>query len=113
MISSTLDLIIIADSKKDFNARKGQAWDVCTKFQKIWNSKISKTAKLRFFKANVEPVFLYGSETCTVNKGFDGSYTVCSTQCAVHTPPGRSVIQKNEIYGRLHPISSVTKSTVC
>ena len=49
----------IADCKKDFNTRKGQAWDACIKLQKIWNSKISRAAKLRFFKACVEPDLLY------------------------------------------------------
>ena len=69
----------IADSKKDFNIRKGMAWTACNKLQKIWNSKISSALKRKFFKACVEPVLLYGSETWTIKKVFqdrlDGTYT--------------------------------------
>ena len=53
----------IADSRKDFNTRKGMAWTACIKLQKVWTSGISEDLKVKFFKACVEPVLLYGSET--------------------------------------------------
>ena len=99
----------IADSKKDFNTRKGQAWDACNKLQKIWNSKISSAAKLKFFKACVEPVLLYGSETWTINKAFcdriDGSYTRLLMRA--QNLSWKKHPTKKEIYGGLPPISTV------
>ena len=69
----------IANDRKDFNTRKGLAWTACTRLQKIWTSKISEELKTKFFRACVEPVLLYGSETWTLNKEFqkrlDGCYT--------------------------------------
>ena len=69
----------VANDKKDFNVRKGLAWTACIRLQKIWTSGISKELKTKFFRACVEPVLLYGSETWTVNKEFqkrlDGCYT--------------------------------------
>ena len=69
----------IADSRKDFNTRKGMAWSACTKLLKVWTSGISEDLKVKFFRACVEPVLLYGSETWTLNrqleKRLDGCYT--------------------------------------
>ncbi|MCP4491873.1 MAG: reverse transcriptase family protein [Gammaproteobacteria bacterium] len=99
----------IADSKKDFNTRKGQAWNACNKLQKIWNSKISRAAKLKFFKACVEPVLLYGSETWTINKAFqdriDGGYTRLLMRA--QNISWKKHPTKQEIYGGLPPISTV------
>ncbi|KAL5255629.1 hypothetical protein ACHWQZ_G011010 [Mnemiopsis leidyi] len=61
----------LADSKQDFNTRKGMAWTACMKLQKVWTSGISEHLKVKFFKACVEPVLLYGSETWTLNKQFE------------------------------------------
>ena len=69
----------VADSKKDFNSRKGQAWDACNKLHNIWQSSISDETKLAFFRACVESILLYGSETWTMKKDLqdrlDGTYT--------------------------------------
>ena len=65
--------------RKDFNTRKGMAWSACIKLQKVWTSGISDHLKVKFFRACVEPVLLYGSETWTIKKEFekrlDGCYT--------------------------------------
>ena len=53
----------IADSRKDLNTRKGMAWTACIKPQKVWTSGISEHQEVKFFKACVKPVLLYGSET--------------------------------------------------
>jgi len=55
----------VADSKKDFQSRKAQAWKACNKLHTIWQSKISRETKLAFFRACVESILLYGSETWT------------------------------------------------
>jgi exonuclease III len=99
----------ISDSKKDFQTRKGQAWAACNKLQKIWNSKIPSAAKLKFFKACVEPVLLYGSETWTINKAFqkrlDGSYTRLLMRA--QNLSWKKHPTKKKIYGHLPPISTV------
>ena len=58
----------VADSKKDFLTRKAQAWKACNKLHIIWQSNISRKTKLDFFRACVESILLYGSETWTVKK---------------------------------------------
>ena len=69
----------IADSRKDFNTRKGMAWSACTKLLKVWTSGISEDLNVKFFRVCVEPVLLYASETWTLNrqleKRLDGCYT--------------------------------------
>ena len=69
----------IADSKKDFLTRKALAWTACQKLHKVWSSGISPLLKVKFFRACVEPILLYGSETWTMQKAFekrlDGCYT--------------------------------------
>jgi exonuclease III len=99
----------IADSRKDFNTRKGMAWTACIKLQKIWNSKIPAALKRKFFKACVEPVLLYGSETWTIKKAFqdrlDGTYTRLLMKA--QNLSWKKHPTKKEIYSGLPPISSV------
>ena len=69
----------VGDSRKDFETRKALAWKSCNKLHSIWQSSIPKKTKLSFFRASVESVLLYGSETWTMNREFekrlDGLYT--------------------------------------
>ena len=69
----------VADSKKDFLTRKAQAWKACNKLHIIWQSNISRKTKLHFFRACVESIPLYGSETWTGKKDLldrlDSTYT--------------------------------------
>ena len=58
----------VADSKKDFLTRKAQAWKACNKLHITWQSNISRKTKLDFFRACVESIILYGSETWTLKK---------------------------------------------
>ena len=70
----------ISTSEKDFNTRKGMAWSACNDMHQIWTSQLPKSIKLEIFRATVEPILLYGSETWTLSKklerGLDGTYTV-------------------------------------
>ena len=70
---------VVADSKKDFLTRKAQAWKACNKLHIIWQSNISRKTKLDFFRACVQSILLYGSETWAVKKDLqdrlDGIYT--------------------------------------
>ena len=98
----------IADSRRDFNIRKGMAWSACIKLQKIWTSGISDQLKVKFFRACVEPVLLYGSETWTVNKEFEKRLDGCYTRLLMKA---KNLSWKQHptllrIYGDLPPIST-------
>ena len=60
-ISSTLGLEPWTQRSKDFLARKALAWEAALKLSKIWKSLMSRNLKLRFIKATVETVLLYGA----------------------------------------------------
>ena len=99
----------IADSRKDFNTRKGMAWAACIKLQKVWTSGISEHLKVKFFKACVEPVLLYGSETWTLNREFEKRINGCYTRLLMKA---KNIIWKRHptlqrIYGDLPPISTI------
>ncbi|KAL5270844.1 hypothetical protein ACHWQZ_G001493 [Mnemiopsis leidyi] len=99
----------IANSKQDFNTRKGMAWTACMKLQKVWTSGISEHLKVKFFKACVEPVLLYGSETWTLNKQFEKRLNGCYTRLLMKA---RNLHWKDHptlkrIYGDLPSIATV------
>ena len=59
----------VANSKKDFSSRKGQAWAACNKVNYIvWQSDIAKSTKIKFFRACVESILLYGAEMWAISK---------------------------------------------
>ena len=67
-----------SSSEKDFNTRKGMAWSTCNDLHKIWTSKLASNIKIKVFRATIEPILLYGSETWTLlvrlEKRLDGCY---------------------------------------
>ena len=69
----------ILNSEKDFNIRKGMAWNACNKMDKLWKSSLSRNIKIRLFRVTIEPILLYGSETWTLSarqhRRLDGCYT--------------------------------------
>ena len=84
----------VLDSMKDFNARKGMAWSACIKLQKVWTSGISEHLKVKFIRACVEPVLLYGSETWTMNKQFQKRLNGCYT---------RVLLKAKNMFWKKHP----------
>ena len=58
----------VCDSRKDFLSRKALAWKACNRLHLIWESNISLSIKLSLFRACVESILLYGSETWTMKK---------------------------------------------
>ena len=48
-------------SARDFRTRKGQAWNTCSKLEKVWRSNLPNKLKLDLFKTVVEPILTYGS----------------------------------------------------
>ena len=85
------------------------AWTACIKLQKIWNSKIPAALKRKFFKACVEPVLLYGSETWTIKKAFQDRLVSTYTRLLMKAQnlSWKKHPTKKEIYSGLPPISSV------
>ena len=69
----------ISSSEKDFATRNGMAWSACNDMHKIWSSQLSNNLKVKIFRATIEPILLYGSETWTLSrkleKRLDGTYT--------------------------------------
>ena len=99
----------IANDRKDFEVRKGLAWTACIRLQNIWKSGISDELKTKFFRACVEPVLLYGSETWTMNKEFQKRVDGCYTRLLmkVKNLHWKTHPTLNEIYENIPPISSV------
>lgn len=99
----------VVESRKDFETRKAQAWSACNRLNHIWQSNISLKSKIAFFKACVESILLYGSETWSMSKllqnRLDGAYTRLLMR--VKNISWRQHKTKDEIYGNLHPISDV------
>ena len=56
----------LPSSFHDFKVRKVMAWDACNKLKNIWKSSLDIKLIIRFFRACVESVLLYGSETWTI-----------------------------------------------
>ena len=95
-------------SEKDFSVRKAQAWSVCHKLKKIWSSNLSKKFKIRLFITTVQSIFLYGSETWTINKSFEKKLDGCYTkmlQMALNVN-WQDMIPNSELYGDLPFVSS-------
>jgi len=69
----------IDDSYKDLKIRKALAWSAARKMDNIWKSHLPQKFKISLFRATVERILLYGSETwTTTNKmktEIDGTYT--------------------------------------
>ena len=94
---------------KDFTIRKGMAWDACSKLRKIWTSGIAADLKVRFFRACVEPVLLYGSEAWTFNKRLSDRLDGCYTRMlrTVRNLDWRDHPTISDIYGSVPRISSI------
>ena len=58
----------IMRTERDFEVRKGKAWGACHQLKTIWKSGMRKDMKIRLFRATVESVLLYGSETWTMSQ---------------------------------------------
>ena len=102
----------ILNSEKDFNIRK---WSSCNKVEKIWKSNLERDFKIRIFRATIEPVLLYGSETWTLSakqqRRLDGCYTCLLRRVKNLSWKNHPTLET--IYGNLPRISSVTFLWLC
>ena len=97
----------IESSKKDLETRIGLAWNALNKIEKMWNSSLHRSLKLHFFRATVESVLLYGSESWTsaMRDRVDGTYTKMLRRVLGYT--WRDHVINKELYGVLKSITSV------
>ena len=70
------------------------SWTACIKLQKVRTSRISDDLKVKFFKACVEPVLLYGSETWTLNRQFEKRLNGCYAML---------LLKVRNLYWKRHP----------
>ena len=97
----------LPNSYHDFNSRKALAWSAANKLGRIWKSSLKKELKLRFFRACVESILVYNSETWTLTKvmetKIDGLYTKLLRR--VLNVSWRDHVSNKELYGNLPPLS--------
>ena len=67
----------IMRSEKDFEVRKGKAWGACHQLKKNWQSDMRREMKIRLFRATVESVLFYGSETWTISQSMSKRINGC------------------------------------
>jgi|TARA_B110001454_G_scaffold215734_1_gene237708 exonuclease III len=98
----------IMNSDQDFKNRKGMAWSACNKLDKIWQSDMHNSIKIKLFRATVEPILLYGSETWTLTtkqmKRLDGTYT--NLLMRVQNIHWKQHATLDQIYGNLPRVSN-------
>ena len=96
----------------DVQTRKAQAWKVLNKLEKLWKSDLPGWWKIRFFKAAVETILLYGCATWSLTKAeeksLDGSYTRMLRK--VLNVNALDKIKNVDLYGDLPPISQVIQT---
>ena len=101
----------ISSSEKDFATRNGMAWSACNDMHKIWSSQLSNNIKVKIFRATIEPILLYGSETWTLSrkleKRLDGTYTRLLRRA--QNLSWKSHPSISQIYNKLPRVSSLVK----
>ena len=68
-----------SDTEHDMSVRIALAWSALHSLQAVWKSPIKKSTKTKVFKACIETILLYGSDSWTLNvkckKRLGGTYT--------------------------------------
>ena len=101
----------ISNSSSDFNSRKALAWSAMNKLDRVWKSNLNRVLKIRFFRACVESILLYNSETWTLTQAMiikiDGLYTKLLRRA--QNISWRDHVSNIELYGDI-PRLSITIS---
>ena len=100
------------EQSRDVQTRKAQAWQVLNKLGKLWTSDLPGWWKIRFFKAAVETILLYGCATWSLTKSeeksLDRSYTRMLRK--VLNVNALDKMRNEDLYGDLPPISQVIQT---
>ena len=101
----------ISNSAKDMGVRIAKPWSVLNKMDNIWKSNLSREIKVKFYRATIESVLMYGAETWTLTKTLekrlDGAYTRLLR--AALNISWREHKTNIELYGKLKPITSTLR----
>ena len=101
----------IRNSYDDFNSRKALAWSAANKLERIWKSNLDRKLKLNFFRACVESILLYNSETWSITRSMeikiDGLYTKLLRR--VLNISWRDHVSNRELYGNIPLLSSTIR----
>ena len=98
-----------SEQERDVQTRKAQAWKVLNKLKKLWKSDLPGCWKIRFFKAAVEMILLYGCAIWSLSKAEEKSLDGCYTRMLrkVLNVNALDKIKNADLYGELPPISQV------
>ena len=98
----------IGQTKKDFEIHKRKAWAAKNKLIVVWKSNRNRDLKIRFFRASVESVLLYGSESWTLTAALEEQIDGCYTRWlrAALNISWRDHISTEELYWDLPLISA-------
>ena len=87
------------------------AWSASNDLHKIWTSKLAPRLKIKIFRATIEPILLYGSETWTIpvrlQKRLDGCYTRLLMRAKNLSWKKHPTLK--QIYGDLIPASALVR----
>ena len=101
----------VPSSNHDFNIRKALAWSAINKLDRIWKSHLSQDLKIRFFRACVESILLYNSETWTITRAMEikinGLYTKLLRR--VLNVSWHDHVTNKDLYGKLPSLSSTIR----
>ena len=105
----------ISDSGHDFKIRKASAWIACNKMRKVWASKIARGTKIRLFRATVDSVLFYGSETWTVTTKLEKSVNGCYTRMlrTALNVQWQQHMNNQELYGSLPSVRRLRLAGHC
>ena len=95
--------------EKDVNVRIAKAWTALHKMDIVWKSDLKKSIKISFFRATIESVLLYGSNSWTLTKALvkklDGTYTRLLR--AAQNVSWKQHMTNKQLYGELPNISAI------
>ena len=101
----------VPTSLHDLNCRKALAWSAANKLERIWKSNLNRDLKIKFFRACVESILLYNSETWTLTKTMeikiDGLYTKLLRRAL--NVSWKDHVSNKELYGGIPPLSSTIR----
>ena len=92
--------------------RKALAWKACNKMQALWKSNLSATTNIRFFRAAVESILLYGSEGWTLTESLEARLDGCYTRLLmmVQNLNWKDHPTRDTIYGDLPKVSLIVRA---
>ena len=101
----------INTTERDLSIKIAKAWGASKKLDKIWKSDLNRNLKVKFFRATVESVLLYGAECWTLTKNLekklDGTYTrLLRASLNINW---RQRVTNKSLYGNLAKVSQLVR----